>query len=452
MIMMHKFFQKVCFAPLFIVFICAVTAVSGQQKMDRIERERLKTMLKVIKDTVKDEYFDPSFKGIDLEARYKRASDRIDQVESSGQAMGVIAQMLVDFNDSHLYFVPPAMTSRVEYGWRDTIAGDKLIVTVVKPGSDAEAKGLKRGDQILSIEGFAPVKKEMWKVYYFYRVISKRTSIKLRVLSPGDAAPRDLEIASKITRMPLVINRSNLFKVIDWSGKSDIEYNYFKPLGNIIIWKMPSFGIAPSDIDTMIGKIKNYPNVILDLRGNGGGLVSTLERLAGWMFDRDLTIAQLKGRKQMDPMRSKTRGQSAYKGGLVVLTDANSASAAEIFARLVQLEKRGVVVGDVTAGAVMQSINKELTMGGNDEIIYGVSITNADVIMSDGKSLENVGVVPDHLVIPTPADFAQNRDPVLATAVRLLGGEITPEQAGSIFRYKWTTNTNNDERIEIIVN
>ncbi|MCV6004208.1 S41 family peptidase, partial [Escherichia coli] len=89
------------------------------------------------------------------------------------------------------------------------------------------------------------------------------------------------------------INRSNLFKVIDWSGKSDIEYNYFKPLGNIIIWKMPSFGIAPSDIDTMIGKIKNYPNVILDLRGNGGGLVSTLERLAGWMFDRDLTIAQL---------------------------------------------------------------------------------------------------------------------------------------------------------------
>ncbi|MCV4713935.1 hypothetical protein OFC05_28115, partial [Escherichia coli] len=77
-----------------------------------------------------------------------------------------------------------------------------------------------------------------------------------------------------------------------------------------------------------------------------------------------------------------------------------------------------MVVGDVTAGAVMQSINKELTMGGNDEIIYGVSITNADVIMSDGKSLENVGVVPDHLVIPTPADFAQNRDPVLATAVR----------------------------------
>ncbi|MCV5540231.1 hypothetical protein OFN30_33370, partial [Escherichia coli] len=83
--------------------------------------------------------------------------------------------------------------------------------------SDAEAKGLKRGDQILSIEGFAPVKKEMWKVYYFYRVISKRTSIKLRVLSPGDTAPRDLEIASKITRLPLVINRSNLFKVIDWS-------------------------------------------------------------------------------------------------------------------------------------------------------------------------------------------------------------------------------------------
>lgn len=452
MFKMPGYFPLVYFVLFTFAILIASPDASGQQKMDRIERERIKTMLKVIKETVKDEYYDPTFHGIDLEARYKKALERIDQVDYSGQALGVIAQMLVDFDDSHLFFLPPAMTSEVEYGWRHAIAGDKLIVTIVKPGSDAEAKGLKRGDQILSIEGFAPVKKEMWKVDYFYNILSKRSSLKLRVLSPGDTAPRDLEIASKITKLPRVVDRSTIFTLLDTSGRSDIEYNYFKPLGSTIIWKMPSFSINPADIDTMIGKVKNYPNLILDLRGNGGGLVDSLERLAGWMFDRDLTIAELKGRKPMDPMRSKTRGANCYKGNLIVLIDAASGSAAEIFARLVQLEKRGVVVGDVSAGAVMQSIRKPLSMGANDEILYGVSITNADVIMSDGKSLEHTGVVPDQLIVPTPADFAQNRDPVLAMAVKLLGGEITPEQAGAIFRYKWTETNNNKQRIEMIVN
>jgi C-terminal processing protease CtpA/Prc len=90
-------------------------------------------------------------------------------------------------------------------------------------------------------------------------------------------------------------------------------------------------------------------------------------------------------------------------------------------------------------------------MGGNDEILYGVSVTNADVIMSDGNSLEHIGVMPNQRVITTPADLAANRDPVLAMAIKLLGGDISPEQAGKIFQYKWRESGNN-ELIEIVVN
>ncbi|MER3430941.1 MAG: hypothetical protein C4324_07865 [Blastocatellia bacterium] len=449
--MMPQSFSRVCFLLSLIFVLVASPVAFGQKKMDRIERERLKTMLRVVKETVKDNYFDPSLKGIDIDAKYQKSVDRIDQVDFTGQALGVIAQFLADFDDSHLFFLPPALTTSVEYGWRDAFFGDKLVVWLVKPGSDAEAKGLKRGDQILSIEGFTPVKKEMWKVRYFYNVVSKRSLIRLKVLSPGDSAPRDLEIASKITKLPRAIDRNTLFTVFDTSGKSDIEYNYFKPIGNIMVWKMPSFSIEPADIDTMIGKVRSSPNLILDLRGNGGGLVKTLERLTGWFFDRDIKIADLKGRKKMDPMEAKSMGQSVYKGNLIVLLDSQSASAAEIFARVVQLEQRGVVLGDVSAGAVMQSVRKPLSMGGNDEILYGVSVTNADVIMSDGKSLEHVGVIPNQIVLTTPSDLAANRDPVLAMAVKLLGGDITPEQAGKIFQYKWRESGNN-EIIEIVVN
>jgi hypothetical protein len=68
---------------------------------------------------------------------------------------------------------------------------------------------------------------------------------------------------------------------------------------------------------------------------------------------------------------------------------------------------------------------------------YTVSITDADIIMADGKSLEHLGVTPDEMRVPTPADLAAKRDPVLAYAASLLGLVITPEKAGAFFPIEW---------------
>ena len=106
-------------------------------------------------------------------------------------------------------------------------------------------------------------------------------------------------------------------------------------------------------------------------------------------------------------------------------------------ARVIQLQKRGTVLGDRSAGAVMESEHHDHHVGLDREIYYGDSLTVANIIMSDGESLEHVGVTPDEFLVPSPGDLAAGRDPVLARAVELAGGKISTDEAGKLFPVQW---------------
>lgn len=410
---------------------------SFAQTLGRIDRGRAKDMLNAVKNEIKDKYYDPTFRGIDLETRFKVAEEKIDKATSLGQAFGIIAQAVLELNDSHTTFYPPSRAATVEYGWRTQMIGKKCFVIAVKPKSDAEKQGLKVGDEVLSIEGFPPIRKEKWKMDYYYNALSPRSGLTLKVQSPGAEEPRELSLASKVSQQKAVMTLQDLFREIELDSAKSVEHRFVK-VGNTMVWKMPTFSIEPGSIDgIMQGRVSQSANLILDLRGNGGGYVVTLEQLAGYFVDKDTKIADLKGRKELKPQMAKTRGQNVYKGKLIVLVDANSGSASEIFARFVQIEQRGVVIGDRSAGAVMQSRGVPMELGVNSIVPYGMNMTHADVIMTDGKSLEHVGVAPQLEILLTGADLAAQRDTVLAGALELLGQTITPEQAGKFFPYKW---------------
>ncbi len=146
-----------------------------------------------------------------------------------------------------------------------------------------------------------------------------------------------------------------------------------------------------------------------------------------------MSIGKLVERGKETPQTIKGDSKNAFSGDLVVLVDSETASGGEIFSRVVQLEKRGTVVGDHTSGLTMESVSIPHRTGMNPWYFYGSSVTIADTVMTDGKSIERMGVQPDQAFLPSPADLAAHRDHVLSYAASLLGVQLTPDQASKVF-------------------
>ena len=92
-------------------------------------------MLGQIKNDIKKNYYDPTFHGMDLEARFKTAEEKINQATSVGQVFGIIAQAVIELNDSHTIFIPPPRAARTEYGWQMQI--DRRQAATSSPSSRA---------------------------------------------------------------------------------------------------------------------------------------------------------------------------------------------------------------------------------------------------------------------------------------------------------------------------
>jgi C-terminal processing protease CtpA/Prc len=178
-------------------FGATIISVFSQSQPSSFERERGRMILQSIKTDLKKNYYDPNFHGVDVDARFKEAEEKIKVASSSGQIYGIIAQALIDLNDSHTFFLPPQRSYTTEYGWQIQMIGDKCYIVAVKPGSDADAKGLREGDEIFSIDGFAPLRDNLWKIQYSYQALRPKPSVRFVVIKP-DGREQELDVAAKV--------------------------------------------------------------------------------------------------------------------------------------------------------------------------------------------------------------------------------------------------------------
>jgi C-terminal processing protease CtpA/Prc len=401
--------------------------------------QRGRRILEQVRKDLQTHYYDSTFGGRDLEAAFAKADSQLGAAKDNNHLFGIIAQFVSQLDDSHTYFFPPDRAASINYGYGLQFFGDTARIVRVTPGSDAEQKGLKRGDAVLRLDRFLVERKSWGTLRYVYYVLSPRPVVRLLVRSP-DGTQREVDIQAKITKRPRIIDYSDPSVIAtlldDYDNASRRPQHYYVSLGDsVLIWRMPSFIIPSDGLEDMMKLARKHRAVVLDLRNNPGGYVHIERELLSNFFDRDVFVGQTHRRGSADSVIIKPANRdNPYRGLLIVLVNSNSASASEMTARVLQLEGRGIVVGDRTAGAVVTSRTYSHEVGFGRVMDYALQVSELDVTMADGQRLEKVGVTPDHLVVPSGSDLAAYRDPQLARALALAGYQTSPEEAARLFR------------------
>ena len=421
------------------IAVCSLATLSGAQEYTSYQRDQAQTMLHEIASDVRKHYYDPQFHGIDWDAKVRDMKDAIARADSMNMALAHIAAALDSLDDSHTFFLPPSRPYLHDYGFHMQMIGDRCYVIRVRPGSDAEAKGLKPGDEILAVNGHATTRDEFWKFDYIYKILRPQASLRLTLRGASDGERR-ADVMAKFRQLPRIqdVTGRGIFDIIrEMENEAhSMRVRYAEKGDDLLIVKLPQFLFSSSEVDTVLGKMRKHKGVVFDLRGNPGGSEETLQFLLGGVFEKDVKIGDRMGRGWTKPLEAKSR-HKPYTGKLVVLVDSKSGSASELFARVIQIEKRGAIVGDHSSGSVMEAQHYSHQIGTETVVFYGASVTEADFKMTDGQSLEHKGVNPDTLILPTASDLAAGRDPVITQAAEMLGVKITPEEAGTFFPYEW---------------
>ncbi len=425
-----------------LIALFALLAAPSMAQLSGLDRQRAQTVLDGVASDIRKEYYDPKFHGIDWEAKVAEAKAGIAKANSWNAAMIEIAVLTDSLNDSHTAFFPPQPQVRTDYGWQFKVIGVHCYVTQVRPNSDAEAKGVRPGDQLLTLDQIRPTRESLPKIEYAIHGLSQQASLQVS-LKEGAASPRSVEIAAKVV-LPHAVSQLDHPSGVDWGYYqrgwwADVHLSRvrYAELGDdILVVKLPIFEFRDFDGEKIRADACKHKVLILDLRDNPGGEEEKLQDLLGSMFDHEVKIADKITRNKTTVLKTKSSHHDAFNGKLIVLVDSGSSSAAELFARTIQIEKRGFVLGDRTSGLVMSS-TYHLGTTGLPPLFYLTQITKANLIMTDGKSLERNGVTPDESVLPMPEDLAAGRDPAMARAAELAGAKLTPEEAGKLFPYEW---------------
>jgi carboxyl-terminal processing protease len=196
-------------------------------------------------------------------------------------------------------------------------------------------------------------------------------------------------------------------------------------------------------------KAENVEGIIIDLRGNGGGSLSEVVKMAG-LFIEDGPIVQVKGRDEKATVLRDRDKNILYTGPLTVMVDEFSASASEIFAAAIQDYKRGIIIGSTSTygkGTVQRNIplspesENPLFANKNTEDLGALKLTLQKFYRINGGATQLKGVTPD-VVLADRYEHLKFREKDNTSS-------LSWDEIAKADYQPWTTSTTNDAVVNI---
>jgi carboxyl-terminal processing protease len=275
------------------------------------------------------------------------------------------------------------------------------VLTVIAPiaGSPAEEQGIRAGDKILEVDGESTSGMSLQEAVLKIRG-PQGTKVTLTVLHSGETTAVEIEIV----RAKIELDSVYLDMLPDNIAHIQITYFSERTGGEL--------SIILNDAMT-----NGAVGIILDLRGNPGGLLSSVVDVASQFLDGGIVLYELDS-------EGRIRGWPASPGGLAteiplaVLVDGASASGSEVLAGALQDHGRALLIGTTTFGKGSVCTVRLLSDG---SALY---VTSSRWLTPNCRQIEGVGLAPNFEVQITPEDIASERDPQLEFAVSYLKDQL----------------------------
>jgi carboxyl-terminal processing protease len=393
------------------------------------ERRRNIDSFEYIWKTVRDKHWDPRINGLDWQAVHDELLPRIEKAGTMPEAREAISAMLDRLHQTHFGIAPAALYGELEAsgsadgnpGIDVRILDRRALVTSVDAGSPAAARGVKPGWQIVSVgdSELAPALDRLRGRYEGSTLLElvQSRAVANRLAGPAGSTVKVGFRDGHDRATTLDLDRARPRGVAARLG-------YFPPM---YFWAEsrklpPGVGYLRFNLffepDALVGTIRELvaqcrdaSGMVIDLRGNPGGIGGLAMGVAGWFVDKPgLRLGTMYLRDATINFVVFARPEP-FRGPLAILVDGCSASTAEIFAGGMKDLGRARIFGTRTAGAALPSVFEKLPNG--DGFQYAI----ANYVSEGGKPLEGNGVTPDEEVRPTRAQLLAGRDPVLDAAL-----------------------------------
>lgn len=303
------------------------------------------------------------------------SSSYVEEVDPRTLYDSAIDGVIRDLGDPHTSLIPASdyedlrIRTEGEYGGVGLEVSDRNgFVTVVSPipGGPAERVGVRAGDQFLEIDG---MRVDTLVTDQAVELLRGRpgTKVTVKLLRPGVEEPIELTIERAVIRL-----RAVPFALMLEGGVG------YVPLRTV---RETSSQEVRAAVDSL--KSEGMRALVLDLRGNPGGLLDQGIAVADLFLEEGRAIVETRGRARDQNETYRASGPDRYPGlPIVVLVDAASASASEIVAGALQDHDRAAVIGETTFGK--GSVQSLFRLTGGDVL----RLTTARWYTPSGRSIQ----------------------------------------------------------------